>query len=67
VGNTLNNILIKGLIDQVHGCLAVFAPSNELGDHRVIVHRNLRALLHTSVDSNVLVGSRLLILPEEAN
>lgn len=38
MSNTLHDVLIKSFIDKVHGFLSVFAPSNKLGDHGVIVH-----------------------------
>lgn len=67
VGDSLDNVLVEGLVKQFVGLLSIFAPSDKLGDHRIVVHRDLRALLHSSIESNVLMRFGFLILLEEAN
>ena len=42
--------------------LTVRGPRDELADHGVVVHRDLAALLHTSVDSDILVRGWLQVL-----
>ena len=67
VCNTLHDVLIEGVIQQVHGGLSVSSPCDQLADHRVVVHGDLAALLDTCVDSDVFVRVWLLIFREEAN
>ena len=67
MGNTLHNVLIEGMIQQVERGLTVGSPSNQLADHGVVVHGDFASLLDTGVDSDVFVRVRLLILREEAD
>ena len=67
VSNSLNHILVKGFVEQIYSSFAVRSPRNELANHRVVIHRYFTSLLHTSIDSNIFVRCRLLILGEEAN
>ena len=67
MGNTLNNVFIKSLIHKAHGSTAILAPSNKFGDHRVVVHRDLGALLYTSVNTNVLMSFGLSVFLEETD
>jgi len=70
VRHTLNYILIECLIQYAHRFFTVFAPCDQLGDHRVIVHRDLTAFFDTGIDSYTtvwMVHIWLLILLQESN
>ena len=67
VSNTLHNVLVEGIVDKIHGLLPVFSPGNQFRDHGIIVHRYFATFTYTSVDTDVLVQVRFLVLGEETN
>ena len=67
VGDTLNDILVDGLAEQVERLLSVGSPGDELADHGVVVHADFATFLDACVDADVLMRIRLLVFGEEAD
>jgi hypothetical protein len=67
VGNTLDDILVELLIKEIKSSLTILAPADQLADHRIVVHRDLTALLHTGVNTHVRVILGLTVLRQEAD
>ena len=47
-----HRIAVNGGQQTLTGCFTVRTPGNELGQHRVVVHRNLLSLAHPVVDAD---------------
>jgi len=59
--------LVECNVEEIHSSSSVLSPSDGLRNHRIVINRYLRAFFHSSVNSDLRMGLRLLILSQEAN
>lgn len=38
MSNAMNDILVKLLVQEIHGSFSVFTPGDKLADHGIVVH-----------------------------
>ena len=52
VPNTVELKFVEGALHRIYGDAAVLAPCAELGNHRVIIHRDFAAFINACIIAN---------------